>query len=813
MNIKTKMLVGGGLLTVLPLLVGSFFLSQTAITEGRKSLASDAKQSLVAIRDITASQITNYIEGIEQQALSLSENLMVIEAMTSFALNFNGHSSLRSDAAIQEQKKSVESYYREQFGRQYSDLNDGADAQITTLLAPLDKQSMALQYDFISNNQHPLGSKHLLDKPSASSSYGVSHEKYHPVFRSFIERFGYYDLFLVDHNTGDIVYSVFKELDYTTSLIDGPYANSGIGQAFDMANKATDKNFTGLTDFAPYLPSYNAPASFIATPIFFGETKVGILILQMPVDKINQVMTHDQKWEQTGLGLSGETYLVGSDFTMRSNGRFLLEDKKSYLSLMQEIGLPQSVIKTMAAKETSIGLQPVKTLGTEKALAGESGFNIFPDYRGVSVLSAYKPIEVGGLRWAIMSEIDEAEAFQSVVDLKKRITSTTLVIVSIALIIGCILSWALSQTIFGPIKKIISAVNDLSDGEGDLTHRIKIETKDEVGMLSSRIDKFVANLDQTFSDLIKSAMRLVPMAEELSEGNIAITKAANQQNQQIATVRERLYMAQKSTDKVSAESAIILDESHSGADTVQEGIRVFDMTYNQIQDLGNIIGDASNSIDSLKSESDKIVSVIDVINSIAEQTNLLALNAAIEAARAGEAGRGFAVVADEVRALASRTRESTLEVSDMVNAIQSRTDTVVDTMALGLSSTQECNIQVNEAKSKLSSIHNAMNLINKKVESISEAVVDQKENFDRVANDFDGLDECFHNSQEASNVTVQIGIDMSKMSVKLHGMVDHFTLTDSGWSTGRRDNMRIDHETVDILKQAVENFEDRDEIF
>ena len=110
MNIKTKMLLGGGLLAVLPVLIGSFFLSKTAITEGRESLESDAKQSLVAIRDITASQITNYIEGIEQQALSLSENLMVIEAMTSFSLNFNGHSSLRADTDIQEQKKSVEAW-------------------------------------------------------------------------------------------------------------------------------------------------------------------------------------------------------------------------------------------------------------------------------------------------------------------------------------------------------------------------------------------------------------------------------------------------------------------------------------------------------------------------------------------------------------------------------------------------------------------------------------------------------------------------------------------------------------------------------
>lgn len=813
MKIKTKMLLGGSLLAVIPVLLGSFFIGTAAINQGRTSLEHDARQSLVAIRDITATEISNYINGIEKQAVSLSDNLMTIEAMSSFALNFNSHSARRSSTDIEQQRESIGAYYQEQFGQEFIALNGGKSTPTDELLASLDKQAVALQYDFISNNPNPLGSKHLLDKPKSVSSYGENHQKYHTIFRNFIERFGYYDLFLVDHKSGDIVYSVFKELDYATSLIDGPYAGSGIGQAFALANQATEKDFTGLTDFAPYLPSYNAPASFIATPIFYNDSKIGILILQMPVDKINELMTYGQKWQETGLGLSGETYLVGSDFTMRSNGRFLLEDKTSYLALMESIGLPADTIEKMENKNTSIGLQPVKTLGTEQALGGNKGFDIFADYRGVSVLSAYKPLDIGGLRWAIMSEIDESEAFAPVEALKQKVASTTIIILIVALVVGCFFTLLLSKTILAPITKIVDAVHDLSAGEGDLTRRIDTETKDEVAELAYYINKFVSHLDETFSDLIKSAMRLVPMAEELSEGNVAITKAANEQNQQITTVRERLQTAQQSTDQVSSESTVILDESHRGADSVEEGIRVFDMTHKQIQELGGIIGDASSSIDSLKAESDKIASVIDVINGIAEQTNLLALNAAIEAARAGEAGRGFAVVADEVRALASRTRESTLEVSEMVNAIQSRTDTVVDTMALGLSSTEECNTQVDEAKTKLSSIYDAMNVINEKVESISGAVTNQKDNFNQVANDFDGLDECFHNSQEASNVTVQVGIDMSKMSVKLHGMVDHFTLTDSSWSTSKRNNMRIDKETVDILKKSAEDFEDRDEIF
>lgn len=797
MKIKTKMLLGGACLAAIPVLLASYFLGQAAINDGRKALQESAKNSLIAVRDITAAEVTDYINNIENQAISLSENLMTVEAMTGFSLSFNSHASRLSDEVIATQKQSLQTYYEQEFGKKYRTLNNGNGADTASLLNALDKQAISLQHDFISDNKDPLGSKHLMDTTKRISSYSSTHAKYHTVFRSFIERFGYYDLFLVDHNSGDIVYSVFKELDYATSLIDGPYADSGIGQAFAMANAAEDKNFTGMTDFAPYLPSYNAPASFIASPIYFGENKVGILILQMPVDKVNKVMTHGGKWKESGLGDSGQTYLVGSDFTMRSNGRFMIEDKPSYLELMRSIGLSETTIARMDAKDTSIGLQPVETQGTKAALAGEEGFAIFPDYRNITLLSAYKPLNVGGLNWAIMSEIDEAEAFAPVTKLRNSIVATGTVVLILAVILGLVAAWLLATTIVQPIKKIVAAVHNLASGEGDLTQRIEIESNDEVGELAAWINKFITYLDGTFSDLIKSAMRLVPMSEELSEGNVAMTKAAQEQNAQINTVRGRLQMAQQATDQVQEESDLIQDESTKSTETVNEGIQVFDATYQQINILGNIIAEASVSIDSLKAESDKIVSVIDVINSIAEQTNLLALNAAIEAARAGEAGRGFAVVADEVRALASRTRESTLEVSSMVDAIQSGTDSVFTKMAKGKKSTEECNGQVQTAKEKLTLIQSAMGNIKERVDSISHSVVDQKDNYSSVMSDFDDLDECFNNSQKASDVTVQVGVDMSKMSGKLHGMVDMFKLTDSDWSTNRRAKMRIEKDAVE----------------
>lgn len=153
------------------------------------------------------------------------------------------------------------------------------------------------------------------------------HKTFHPHIRDFLQKFSYYDIFLVDDKTGNIVYSVFKELDFATSLINGPYANSGIGKAFRAANKVNEPGHVVTSTFQPYLPSYYGPAAFIASPIYSGKEKLGVLIFQAPIDEINAIMTFNNNWQDFGLGASGESYLVDQDYFMQSASRFL--DRKS----------------------------------------------------------------------------------------------------------------------------------------------------------------------------------------------------------------------------------------------------------------------------------------------------------------------------------------------------------------------------------------------------------------------------------------------------------------------------------------------------
>jgi methyl-accepting chemotaxis protein len=791
MNIKSKMLIGAAILTAVPVLLSSLFIGYSAINAGQAALERDAQDSLIAIRDITASQVEQYFTDIERKATTASSNLMTVEAMSAFAQAFEEIQTEATNNAFfnhPEHRKNLKNYYENQFGSVYQKQNDNP-APITSQLKGLTPASMTLQNRYITSNPNPLGSKHLYDGPN-QDTYDRLHHRYHRVFSQYIEQFGFYDLFLVDHKSGNIVYSVFKELDYATSLVNGPYADSGIAQAFEMANKLDDKNASALTDFSPYLPSYDSPASFIASPIYNGNNKVGILILQMPIDRLNSIMTYNQGWQETGLGESGETYLVGSDFNMRSNSRFLLEDKTNYLQLMGGLSLEQKVIDEIDLKNTSIGLQAVKTQGTKDALTGNKGFAIFEDYRNIKVLSAYRPINVKGLDWAIMSEIDASEAFAPITKLRKKTIVKATLAITLSIAFGLIGAWLMATTLTNPISNLKDRLFNMVEGEGDLTQRIAVNGIDEISKLSEAFNDFVSHLDTTFSQLIKSAMRLIPMSKELAAGNQALTESSNEQNRQLSKMRDRLYTASDSSEKVKGVSKLIAQSSSEGAQSVAIGLNSFQETEKEIQNLSGQMDSASQSIDSLKEENDRIVSVIDVISSIADQTNLLALNAAIEAARAGEAGRGFAVVADEVRALASRTRESTLEVSSMVEAIQSKTDTVVQTMSIGQETISTCNDYVNNAKEKLQDIEITMNQIAQNVGNINHTIEEQHNSFLAVSEDFNVMDECFHESQQASLVTMQIGKDMGKLSSRLMDFVNQFTLSDSEWDLSVRDRSK-----------------------
>ena len=465
-------------------------------------------------------------------------------------------------SATERQVESIRTYYQTQFGREYSSRNAREAAPIDSMLAGHSSKTQYLQYQYIAGNRHPLGSKHLLDYAADQTDYQRVHQQYHSTIRQYLESFGFYDIFLVDSATGMIVYSVFKELDYMTSLKSGPYAASGIGKAFAAANKMSDPNGSHLTDFSPYTPSYEDSASFIASPIFKDGQKIGVLIFQMPIDNINSVMTSGEQWQETGLGASGEIYLVGQDQTLRSESRFLIEDPDGYFDALKKANIDDGILETIRSKKAGLGRQPVDTDASRRALSGESGFDIILDYREVSVLSAYAPLEIMGLKWGIMAEIDEAEALESVGTLKQSIAGTVVMISVLFAVIAFGLAYVFDGKLLKPLRSANEGMHNIALGDGDLTKRIPLEGNDEFTELAENFNQFAQKIQNTVQIISRNTDVLGNNLDATTSlANTSLIKLEEQQsrsaqtNHSVSEVATSIIEVAQKTEEVSSSSA------------------------------------------------------------------------------------------------------------------------------------------------------------------------------------------------------------------------------------------------------------------
>jgi methyl-accepting chemotaxis protein len=397
-------------------------------------------------------------------------------------------------------------------------------------------------------------------------------------FANYIENYGYHDLFLINEN-GYVFYSVAREADYHTNMADGKYADSPLGT---LTRKIMATHGYQIADFEPYEPSGNRPAAFIGQPLV-QDGKVDVIVaMQLSLGAINTIMQ-----EREGMGKTGETYLVGPDKLMRSDS-FL---DPTHHSVQASFADP--------AKGS------VDTEAVREALAGKTGEKVIIDYNGNPVLSAYAPVSVGGTTWAILAEIDEAEAFAAV----KAMGWMTAVVGLAGVAVIVLVALLITRSITGPVNRIIDGLN---------------EGAEQVSTASAQVSGASQSLAEGASEQAASIEETSSSLEEISSMTKQNAQHAGQANNLMEETRQVVTSANASmTEMVS-------------------------------------------SMQEISRSSEETSKIIKTIDEIAFQTNLLALNAAVEAARAGEAGAGFAVVADEVRNLALRAAEAAKDTAALI---------------------------------------------------------------------------------------------------------------------------------------------------
>ncbi|WP_020208621.1 methyl-accepting chemotaxis protein [Gilvimarinus chinensis] len=349
-------------------------------------------------------------------------------------------------------------------------------------------------------------------------------------------------------------------------------------------------------------------------------------------------------------------------------------------------------------------------------------------------------------------------------------------VVIIISVIAAALAYLVQASVVKPVNNVVRALRDISEGEGDLTRRLPVEGTDEISELAANFNRFVERLQDIISSVAETAVEVDESANILSnlsqENERSITSQQSDIQQIVTAIKEMASVVADVTQRVAetADNSLQADKVAMGGKDIVQG------TMSQIQSLSADIKTASEVIDRLRQETVAIGTVLDVIRGIAEQTNLLALNAAIEAARAGEQGRGFAVVADEVRTLASRTQSSTTEIQEMIERLQTGSAEAVEMMTAGTSQADASVTRASEATDALEEITNYVGEIRDRTNQIAAASEQQSAATQQIEVNIDSVSGVAQSTAESSSRITANSVNLAKMAKQMSELVGRFKI-------------------------------------
>ncbi|PWW00064.1 methyl-accepting chemotaxis protein [Hoeflea marina] len=645
MLLSRKLPLAAALLTIVSIGVASIASLEIA---GR-ALGAKTSETLVAIADGRRNQVQTYLGNVEQDVIATSQNNLLRMALEGFKFDWG----FLGDGVTEELKKR-----------------------------------------YIIDNPNPEGEKAKLDTAKVSS-YDQTHERYHAQFRDMADSRGWEDFFLIDLN-GNIIYSVNKNPDYATSLKDGPFKDTGLGQVFTSIVGGNVSDRTVFADYAPYAASAGAPAAFIGHSLNSETGIVGVVIVRMPSARIAEIMSNT-----SGLGNTGETVLLNAD-------GYLISDSAR-----------TPAVDTLAVKLDTDLL--ARTSGAAAVIGSLRG------YRGMDSNVAMARVDFDGAEWTVAALIDKNEAGASMVMMRNTILGLALAL----LLAAMALSIWFSRSLTRPIDALVADMRSLAAGDttielsgedrrdeiGEMVRSVgvfrdaviqKIELErqaeetlslsererfererlkaDEAarmqaavdalaggltrlaeGDLTTRIDTpFMDSLDRLRLDFNASVEKLSTTLSEVRLNIAAINGDAGEMRTAADSLATRTEQQAASLEQTSAALDEITATVRSSTDRATEATRMVGETKASTERSSQVVSEAVDAMGRIESASNEISKIINVIDEIAFQTNLLALNAGVEAARAGEAGKGFAVVAQEVRELAQRAANAAKDIKGLI---------------------------------------------------------------------------------------------------------------------------------------------------
>ena len=561
-----------------------------------------------------------------------------------------------------------------------------------------------------------------------------------PTFQSFIETYGYSDLKLISPE-GKVFFSVMRGDDYQADLLSDEWSKRPQGQ---LAAEGLSKG-TAFIDDLKVNPLNGEPTQFMVAPIGVDDEVNGLIMLELPLAPLNEVMQ-----SRRGLGESGETYLVGEDGLLRSDSARFAD--------------------RLVARAGSQG-QLIEAEAVQRAIGGEQGRLLEPGLDGSDSLKAFVPVNFDGQRWALIAEMDVSEAYAPVRRLMRQVLLLGLATVIAVIIATLLISRSVMRPLGGEPGTMAALAQRLSTGDmqvestevnpGGLMaalHKMASAWRDIVGQLRSSTEAVTAASDDILQAAGKTSVRLDQQQQAVE---LVVTAA----DQMAATVQEIASSATSSAEGSSAARdafgamQLTLESMIERQDTLLVSLR-----------------SADQDVHTLASDSEQIGAVLQVISGIAEQTNLLALNAAIEAARAGEQGRGFAVVADEVRSLALRTRTATDEIHGIIAMLDTSSQQAMQRMQGAAGQAQGLEQETQAVLGSLSLLDESLQGVHALAFQIATAAEQQAATTSEVNLHMHELQAMAEENRQTAEYTRQSGERLHKVADSQKQLVAHFQL-------------------------------------
>ena len=489
-------------------------------------------EKLTAVKTAKKEEISSYLKSLEGLLVSLASNKTTKDSFVAFEDSFYKIQKESNLTALEVKDKLKSDFNSNYLNTVNYNIPSVEQKREVDAYIPKDINGVIAQYVFITQNENKLGEKNkLIFNPKYDFSYMNAHKTYHDSFDKILSAFSLYDIFLVDLK-GNVIYTDFKEKDFATNLKDGPYSNTGLADAYNKALSLNESNIA-FSDFKAYEPSYNQSASFISTPVYIDGVKKGVLIFQLPVDKINTIMSFNGKYEESGLGQSGEVYLIGNDYKMRNNSRFVDD-------------IQESAVKTL---KSTIGVFEIKTDSTKNVFeANKSGYDVINDYKNVPVLSVYDSLEVFGKKWAIIAEKDLDESLKALFDVRNYMVIVGLISGFFTCLIFIIV---IRRIIINPLNILNNGILNLINSS-DVNSKIIVNSDDEIGKISNNfnlyLDDIKKDMEQDLKAIEEARKIMGKVAYGLFNDRIKSQGSSNAVNGMITSINDMLTATQKNVN-------------------------------------------------------------------------------------------------------------------------------------------------------------------------------------------------------------------------------------------------------------------------